>query len=602
MLFYVQMKWNYQGRVSQDGLWALESKEGDHAESQTGASKDTVRVVNIFKAASQHRVIAIVDADSADELDRNSMGRLPMKEYLEFEHVWPLREYDSFIRDVKSGFKPGAETKPVPGTREIINTWFTALRQSDFDTLFSLIDENIHWKNSTIVPGVNDVVPWLGTFHGAEEVKKSFEIFGKYSQNQEMTLGAACVDGDTALVWGYETNRIIQTGLIYHANVIWRMKTANGKVTEWEAFWDPSEAAAAINGTNSPGGFEGMGFADILSESKKLSAGELKSLVSPKIALRWENGMTLLMLASGYGIEDLVDALIAAGADVNAVDKFAGAASIHKACQGGHLSILKKLLAAGAFINATVYTTGHTPLVEAAWYKMVDCAEYLLASNANTEIRTNYGFTFNEHIEYALKVNQSPSEKEKLIRIQSALAQRRKSDTETQQTGIIKAVSSDDCGMAGKILESGGSAEARFPITGTLDDGGTPLLVSARKNAVDMTGLLLRHSADANAKEPVFGAVSLHKATYNGNYEILKLLLKQRDIDINAVGYTNGYTPLHDALWHGFEKCADALVDVGARVDIRGHDGKLPIDVSDEVFGAGSPLSDKIRKKTQHGK
>jgi ankyrin repeat protein/ketosteroid isomerase-like protein/muconolactone delta-isomerase len=600
MLFYVQMKWNYQGRISQDDLWALESKEGDHADSQVGATKDTVRVVNIFKVASQHRIIAVVDVDSADELDRNSMGRLPMREYLEFEHVWPLREYDSFIRDTKSGFKPEAET--VPGTRELINTWFATFKRFDVNTLFSLISEDIHWKNCAVVPGINDVVPWLGTFHGIEEVKKSFEIFGKYSQSQDVTINAICVDGDTAFVWAYETNKIIKTGLIYHANVIFRMKTANGKVMEWEAVWDPGEAAAAINGTNSPGGFEGMGFADILSESKELSVGELKSLVSPKIAARWESGMTLLMLASGYGIEGLVDTLISAGADVNAVDKFAGASSIHKACQGGHLSILKKLLAAGAFINATVHTTGHTPLVEAAWYKMVDCAEYLLASNANTEIRTNYGFTINEHIEYALKVNQSPAEKEKLVRIQSALAQRKKSDAETQQTGIIKAVFNGDCALAGKTLDSGGSAEARFPITGTLDDGGTPLLVSARKNAVDMTELLLRHSADANAKEPVFGAVSLHKATYNGNYEILKLLLKQRDIDINAVGYTNGYTPLHDALWHGFDQCADALLDVGARLDIRGYDGKLPIDISEEVFGADSPLSNKIRKKTQHGK
>jgi ankyrin repeat protein/ketosteroid isomerase-like protein/muconolactone delta-isomerase len=600
MLFYVQMKWNYQGRISQDDLWALESKEGDHAESQTGAAKDPVRVVNIFKVASQHRVIAIVDVDSADELDRNSMGRLPMREYLEFEHVWPLREYDGFIRDVKNGFKPDAGT--APGTKDVIAAWFAALKQSDLKTLFSLISEDVHWKNCVIVPGVNDVVPWLGTFHGAEEVKKSFEIYGKYSQSQEMmTVNAVCVDGDTAFVWARETNKIIQTGRIYHANVIYHMKTANGKITEWEAFWDPSEAVAATKGTDSSGGFDDMEFADILSESGKTPAGGLKSLITPKIAARWENGMTLLMLASGYGIEELVDALISVGADVNAVDKFGGASSIHKACQGGHLSILKKLLAAGAFINATVHTTGHTPLVEAAWYKMVDCAEYLLASNANTEIKTNYGFTIDQHIEYALNVNQSPAEKEKLVRIQSALARRRKSDMETQQTGVIKAVSGNDCTLAGKALDAGGDVEAKFPVIGTLDDGGTPLLISSRKNDVDMTELLLSHSAGVNAKEPVFGAVSLHKATYNGNYEILRLLLDQSGIDINAVGYTNGYTPLHDALWHGFDKCAGALIDAGARLDIRGHDGKLPVDISDEVFGRDSSLSNKIREKTRHG-
>lgn len=105
MLFYVQMKWNYQGRISQDDLWTIEAKEGDHAQSQQGQTKDPVKVVCIYKVASQHRVIAIVDVNSADDLDRNSMGVLPMKEYLEFEQVWALRDYDVFMEDVKKGFK-----------------------------------------------------------------------------------------------------------------------------------------------------------------------------------------------------------------------------------------------------------------------------------------------------------------------------------------------------------------------------------------------------------------------------------------------------------------------------------------------------------------
>lgn len=105
MLFYVQMKWNYQGRISQDDLWTIEAKEGSHAQSQEGQTKDSVKLIGIYKVASQHRVICIVDAVSVDALDRNSMGILPMKEYLEFEHVWALRDYNVFMEDVKKGFK-----------------------------------------------------------------------------------------------------------------------------------------------------------------------------------------------------------------------------------------------------------------------------------------------------------------------------------------------------------------------------------------------------------------------------------------------------------------------------------------------------------------
>ena len=54
----------------------------------------------LYKVASQHRVIAIVDVPSAADLDNNSMFRLPMREYLEFEAVWALRDYEEFINAI----------------------------------------------------------------------------------------------------------------------------------------------------------------------------------------------------------------------------------------------------------------------------------------------------------------------------------------------------------------------------------------------------------------------------------------------------------------------------------------------------------------------
>ena len=38
-------------------------------------------------------------APVAEELDRTALGRLPMREYLEFEVVWPLRDYLGFAED-----------------------------------------------------------------------------------------------------------------------------------------------------------------------------------------------------------------------------------------------------------------------------------------------------------------------------------------------------------------------------------------------------------------------------------------------------------------------------------------------------------------------
>lgn len=101
MLFYVQMRWNHEGRISLDDLWQVEAEEAEHAE-------ETLRsgfCVGIWKVAAQKRVIAIIDSPDADELDRTALGRLPMREYLEFEAVWPLRDYANFAADVRERYK-----------------------------------------------------------------------------------------------------------------------------------------------------------------------------------------------------------------------------------------------------------------------------------------------------------------------------------------------------------------------------------------------------------------------------------------------------------------------------------------------------------------
>ncbi len=101
MLFYVQMRWNHEGRISLDELWEIEEREVEHAQETI----DSGMVVGIWKVAAQKRVIAVVDVESIDELDRTALGRLPMREYLDFEVVWPLRDYRSFGEDVRKRYR-----------------------------------------------------------------------------------------------------------------------------------------------------------------------------------------------------------------------------------------------------------------------------------------------------------------------------------------------------------------------------------------------------------------------------------------------------------------------------------------------------------------
>jgi ankyrin repeat protein len=112
---------------------------------------------------------------------------------------------------------------------------------------------------------------------------------------------------------------------------------------------------------------------------------------------------------------------------------------------------------------------------------------------------------------------------------------------------------------------------------------------------------LLNAGADVNAVEPVFGAVPLHKATYNGYLEIARMLVKTPGVDLNYQGPSNGYTPLHDALWHGFADCATVLIEAGARIDIVAYDGKLPIQLASENLGESHPIIEKLRTQNVNG-
>ena len=97
----------------------------------------------------------------------------------------------------------------------------------------------------------------------------------------------------------------------------------------------------------------------------------------------------------------------------------------------------------------------------------------------------------------------------------------------------------------------------------------------------------------------VFKGAPIHKATYNGNPEILKILIEHPDIDIDIQGAINGYTPLHDALWHGYAECAEILVNAGARLDLKGHDGKTPLDIATDVLGPEHEVVKLIRSKLE---
>lgn len=102
------------------------------------------------------------------------------------------------------------------------------------------------------------------------------------------------------------------------------------------------------------------------------------------------DGFAPLSLAVFFGHQTTVEALLAAGADVNAASRETMRVTpLHSAAAARQLSIARTLLANGAHVNAQQAEQGFTPLHEAAANGDFELAKLLLEYNADINIKTN---------------------------------------------------------------------------------------------------------------------------------------------------------------------------------------------------------------------
>ncbi len=133
-------------------------------------------------------------------------------------------------------------------TREVAQKWFDALTQGDADTLFSLLADDVEWINYTIVPGMNDIMPWIGTYHGVEQVAKTFEIFTGLCDVQLEELVKLSVDGEEAAGVIHERSVVKATGLEFEIEFVQWLTVRNGKIVRWKSYTDPSPIIVALRG------------------------------------------------------------------------------------------------------------------------------------------------------------------------------------------------------------------------------------------------------------------------------------------------------------------------------------------------------------------
>lgn len=125
--------------------------------------------------------------------------------------------------------------------------------------------------------------------------------------------------------------------------------------------------------------------------------------------------------------------------------------------------------------------------------------------------------------------------------------------------------------------------------------GDTPLCKAARRGCTKTIRALIDNGADVNEKDN-HECTPLHLACENGQTEVVNLLLKREDIDVNAIS-KDGYTPLHLATEKGYIETVKTLIGAGANVNALDKDKRTPLhnakneETAKALIGAGAKVN-----------
>ena len=152
----------------------------------------------------------------------------------------------------------------------------------------------------------------------------------------------------------------------------------------WALYHRQRELAAWLAARTAPDLHDAAALGDVAALDRLLGAGA-------DVHAWCAEGFQAIHLAAFFARADALRRLLAAGADANSRARHpAGMRPLHSAAASRDASIVGLLLAAGADPD-TQQQGGYTALMAAAMHNLVDMAEALLASRADTRLRADDG-------------------------------------------------------------------------------------------------------------------------------------------------------------------------------------------------------------------
>ncbi|MDG3085551.1 ankyrin repeat domain-containing protein [Vibrio hannami] len=284
------------------------------------------------------------------------------------------------------------------------------------------------------------------------------------------------------------------------------------------------------------------------------------------------------------------DKAIAGNADCNQLDPVMGNSPLHIAAQQSSTRWLLRLIEGGAFVNLQTPKHGATPLMIAVWHRKPEMVRELLKQqDINTEIVSTFGLKAEQLVDFGASEDDVYAQ-EQVEEINGYFAEYRKR-LEAKQ-GMLRAFSItadealNDKEKASQIASMAVFESINQPsdVTCSGNDEHTAVMVAARDGLNMTLDTLMKLGGDQTIPDHYMKAIPLHKAAYNGHAQIIEILSEYSGFceALNAQGPNNGYTPLHDAVWHGHKLAVEKLIAAGARTDLRGYDGKTPLDLAKE--------------------
>ena len=286
---------------------------------------------------------------------------------------------------------------------------------------------------------------------------------------------------------------------------------------------------------------------------------------------------TPLHVASTAAQADVVGLLVASGADATAATSTGGVTALHLAAASGSVTAITALLDHGAEVDAPEKAWGQTPLIFAAARDRVDAIRILLARGADPEV--------------ASKTVDLVADR----RLADEAQRRQRSVMEAFEAGDVRATPTQiqaavlagrERYLSGEVPEAAEDPDARPPAI-EAQGGLTALLHAVRQGYMDAAAALLDGGADIDRVSKGDGTSPLLMATINAQFD-LALMLIERGADPNVASRLNGVTPLWatvNAEWqprtrfpqpqqHGFQQATYldvmlALLEAGADPDAR---------------------------------